>query len=197
MLPGRITATSLEGDRLHERVSSGSEERSGSHHRYTGIPGAEAGPTLASPSADPETGALAVDVRVGPALVTRHLDDRVLVCEPDASMSRDAGQGFFAADTRFVSGYRLRLGGTAPVLLSSAGVSSFGARFEFTNPELNTALGALAADTVHLRLERSLGGALHEDYDLVNFGPVAFDVTMEVSLECDFGDISPTPRPVV
>ena len=118
-----------------------------------------------------------------------HLDDRVLVCEPDASMSRDDGQGFFAADTRFVSGYRLRLGGTAPVLLSSAGVSSFGARFEFTNPKLKTALGALAADTVHLRLERSLGGTLHEDYDLVNFGPVAIDVTMEVSLECDFGDI--------
>ncbi len=130
-----------------------------------------------------------MDVGVGPDVVTLHLDDRVLVCEPDASMSRDSGHGFLAADTRFVSGYRLRLGGSAPVLLSSAAVSSFGARFEFTNPTLKTALGVLEADTVHLRLERSLGGGLHEDYDLINYGPDAIDVTMEISVECDFSDI--------
>ena len=130
-----------------------------------------------------------MDVRVGPALVTLHLDDRVVVCEPDGSMSSDAGQGFFAADTRFVSGYRLRFGGVAPVLLSSAGVSPFGARFEFSNARLRTALGIVNADTLHLRLERSLAGGLHEDYDVVNHGPVPVDLTLEVSLECDFGDI--------
>ncbi len=130
-----------------------------------------------------------MDVVVGPALVTLHLDDRVVVSEPDGSMSRDSGHGFFAADTRFVSGYRLRLGGVAPVLLSSSAVSPYGARVEFTNPLLSTALGPLQADAVHLRLERSLGAGLHEDYDVVNYGAVAVDLTMEISLECDFGDL--------
>lgn len=134
-------------------------------------------------------GAFTMDVSVGPNVVTLHLDDRVLVCSPDATISSDDGQGFLAADTRFVSGYRLRLGGAAPVLLSSAAVSSFGARFEFTNPKLVTARGVLATDTVHLRVERSLGGGVHEDYDLVNYGPDAIELTMEISLESDFGDI--------
>ena len=38
-------------------------------------------------------------------------------------------QGFFAADTRFVSGYRLRLGRTQPVLLNSAVIQPWSARF--------------------------------------------------------------------
>ncbi len=128
-------------------------------------------------------------IGVGPDLVTLHLDDRIMVSAPDASMSRDAGHGFFASDTRFVSGYRLRVGGAAPVLLSSEAVSSFGARFEYTNPRLTTALGVSAADTLHLRLERSLGAGLHEDYDVVNYGTDPVDVTMEISLESDFGDV--------
>lgn len=104
-------------------------------------------------------------------------------------MSRDSGHGLFAADTRFVSGYRLRLGGTVPVLLSSASVSPFGARFEFSNARLGTALGIVDPDVLHLRLERSLCGGLHEDYDLTNHGKVPVDMTLEMSLESDFGDI--------
>ncbi len=130
-----------------------------------------------------------MDVRVGPDLITLHLDDHVLVCDVDGRMSRDSGQGFFAADTRFVSGYRLRLGGTAPVLLASAAVSAFGARFEFTNPRLRSPNGDIEPGALHLRLERAMGGGLHEDYDLVNYGPSAVAITMEVSLECDFADI--------
>ncbi len=130
-----------------------------------------------------------MEVSVGPDLITLHLDDHVLVCDPDGKMSRDAGHGFFAADTRFVSGYRLRLGNVEPVLLTSGAVSAFGARFEFTNPTLRSPEGNIPSESLHLRVERSLGGGLHEDYDLVNYGPHAVDLTMEVSLECDFADV--------
>ncbi|MEZ5411565.1 MAG: glycogen debranching N-terminal domain-containing protein [Acidimicrobiales bacterium] len=130
-----------------------------------------------------------MDVQVGPDLLTIHLDDQVLVCDLDGSMSRGAGHGFFAADTRFVSGYRLRLGGVAPTLRNSATASAFGARFEFTNPALRSPDGGIEPESLHLRLERSVGHGLHEDYDLVNYGRRAATVTLEVSLECDFADV--------
>lgn len=130
-----------------------------------------------------------MSIRVGPDVVSLHLDDHMLVCGPDAEMDRDAGQGFFAADTRFVSGYRLRLGGVPPKSLTASAVSAFGARFEFTNPLLATALGPVAPDSLHLRLERSLGGGVHEDYDLVNHSKDRVELSFEISLECDFGDI--------
>lgn len=130
-----------------------------------------------------------MSIRVGPDVVSLHLDDHMLVCGLDARMDRDAGQGFFAADTRFVSGYRLRLGGVSPASLTATAVSVFGARFEFTNPLLMTRLGPVAADSLHLRLERSLGGGVHEDYDIVNYSKELVEFTLEVSLESDFGDI--------
>jgi glycogen debranching enzyme len=130
-----------------------------------------------------------VDVRVGPDVIVIHLDDEVLVCGRDARMSRDDAHGFFVADTRIVSGYRLRLGGAAPTLRNSSAVSSYGARFEFTNPSLRTPEGRLDADSLHLRLERSIGGGLHEDYDIVNYADHAIEVRLEISLECEFGDI--------
>jgi glycogen debranching enzyme len=128
-------------------------------------------------------------VQVGPPLITIHFDEHVLVCELDAKMSRHKGQGYFASDTRFVSGYRLRLGATEPVLLNSSSVEYFSARFEFTNPPLETATGHVPADTLHLRLDRTVSSGVHEDYDLTNYGRERVRVVLEASLECDFADI--------
>jgi len=47
-----------------------------------------------------------------------------------------AGAVVVLADTRLVSRYDLRLGGRRPVLLDSAAIRPFSARFEFTNPDL-------------------------------------------------------------
>lgn len=45
-----------------------------------------------------------MDVRVGPPTVTIHADDEFAVCEVDGEMSSTKEQGYFAADTRLVSG---------------------------------------------------------------------------------------------
>ncbi|MHB8877202.1 MAG: amylo-alpha-1,6-glucosidase [Myxococcaceae bacterium] len=131
-----------------------------------------------------------MSVQVGQHLVTMHFDDHILVCEPDARMSRPLGQGYFAADTRFVSGYRLKLGGLAPSLLNSSAVLAFSSRFEFTNPALPSATGGeVPAGTVHLRLDRTLTHGVHEDYQLANYHRAPIEVVLEASLECDFADI--------
>ena len=95
-----------------------------------------------------------MEVQVGPAVLTVHADDEVLVCDPDGCLSSTKEQGFFAADTRFVSGYRMRLGRTQPRLLNSAVVQPWSARFEFTNATVAAPSGVIPAQTLHLRLDR-------------------------------------------
>src|SRR6202035_1642694 len=110
-----------------------------------------------------------VEVSVGPPVVSTHFDDEVVFCEPRGGMSSTKEQGYFAADTRLVSGYRLKLGGERPILLSGAAVAHHSARFEFTNPPIVCSDGRqLPGGSLHLRLDRSVGPAIHEDYDLTN-----------------------------
>jgi len=45
-----------------------------------------------------------VEVSVGPPVVSIHFNDEFLVCEKSAEMSSTKDQGYFAADTRLVSG---------------------------------------------------------------------------------------------
>ncbi len=130
-----------------------------------------------------------MDIRVGPMAVTIHSDDEVLVCDPDGRMSSTKEQGYFARDTRFVSGYRLKLGRVTPVLLNSSAVEGCSARFEFTNPELATPDGPIPAQSLQLRLDRVVGHGIHEDYDLTNHSGSSVTVDLEVSIESDFADL--------
>lgn len=131
-----------------------------------------------------------MEVSVGPPTVTVHFDDEVAVCEPSAEMSSTKEQGYFAADTRLVSGYRLKICGERPVLINSAAVRDHSARFEFTNPAVIGASGEPVEEhCLHLRLDRTIGNGVHEDYDLTSYSrhPVVFE--LEVSIESDFADL--------
>ena len=131
-----------------------------------------------------------MEVHVGPAVVVVHADDEVVVSDPDGSISSTKDQGYFAADTRLVSGYRLKLGRLPPLLLNSSPVEPFSSRFEFTNPDLFAASGGrVPAQTLHLRVDRSVGHGVHEDYDVVNYGRQRVEVDLEVSVESDFADL--------
>ena len=72
-------------------------------------------------------------VQVGPSSITINRDDRFLVCQPDGRILGGPDDGFFTRDTRFISGYDLRINGRRPVLLNSAPIQFFSARFEYTN----------------------------------------------------------------
>src|SRR5438067_4526568 len=130
-----------------------------------------------------------MEVQVGPSVITIHADDEVVVCEPDTKMSSTKEQGYFARDTRFISGYRLKMARVSPVLLNSAAVQPYSGRFEFTNPALIAASGACAAQTLHLRVDRQVGHGVHEDYDLVNYGRRPVALILEASFESDFADL--------
>ncbi len=132
---------------------------------------------------------LTLPIQVGPATITINRDDRVLVTRPDARIEADGEQGLFASDTRFVSAYDVWLNGRAPVLLNSAPIRYFSARYEFTNPALIDPSGPIPASTLALRLDRTISGGLHEDYDLVNYGRDVAIVTLDLRIHSDFADI--------
>ncbi len=132
---------------------------------------------------------LTLPVQVGPSTITINRDDRILVTRPDARIEAEAEQGFFTSDTRFVSAYDVWLNGHSPVLLNAAPIRYFSARYEFTNPALLDASGPIAASTLALRIDRTVSGGLHEDYDLVNYGRQVAVITLEVRIHSDFADI--------
>ena len=135
-----------------------------------------------------------MDVPVGPPVVTIHSDDEVLVCEPGGGLSRTSEHGYFVSDTRLVSGYGLRLGGVDPVLMNSSEVEHHSARFEFVNARFPTMADAVAEGEVHLRLDRTVGNGVHEDYSVVNHSRVPVKVDLAVSIESDFADIFDVKR---
>src|SRR5664279_2608521 len=131
-----------------------------------------------------------MEVRVGPAAVTIHSDGEFAVSDVTGEMSSTSEQGYFVSDTRLVSGYRLKLCRVRPILSNSSAVETHSARFEFTDPHLLGNDGAqISAQCLHLRLDRTIGHGIHEDYDLTNYSRQPVAVSLEVSIESDFADL--------
>jgi hypothetical protein len=131
-----------------------------------------------------------MEVSVGPPTITIHSDDEVVVCEPSAEMSSTKEQGYFVADTRIVSGYRLKICGAQPLALNASAVRHHSARFEFTNHSVIEANGlALSERCLHLRLDRTIGPGVHEDYDVTSYASRPVVIELEVSIESDFADL--------
>ncbi len=129
-------------------------------------------------------------INVGPFNLVTHLDDEILISEPNGRISSNRQQGYFIADTRLVSGYRLRIARDAPVLLNSSAVTDSSGRFEFTNSRFIDDLGTeVPENSLHLELDRVLGRGLHEDYELTNFTDFAINLIIEISIESDFADV--------
>ena len=129
-------------------------------------------------------------VQVGPATITINRDDRVLVCQPDGSILGSSDDGFFTRDTRFLSGYRLRLNGQSPVLLNAAPIRFFSARFEHTNPALLDRDGPIAAPEPRdpPRPHRS-PAASTRTWTSSNYARRPVRLNVELELLSDFADI--------
>ena len=130
-----------------------------------------------------------MEIRVGPPTLTIHADEQFLVCAPDATIAPQHQQGYFSSDTRIASRYQLTLADTPPTLLNSAVVAPFSARHEFANADMFTRRGRLAANQVHLRLDRTIHHGVHEDYDLTNYSPTVVEFDLQVRIEGDYADL--------
>ena len=132
---------------------------------------------------------MSLPIQVGASTITINRDDRFIVCETDGRIRQDAAEGFFARDTRFVCDYDLFVNGQRPMLLDASTVEFYSARFEYTNPELLDPDGRIPAQTFGLRVDKTISGGVHEDYDVTSYARRPIRVTMEIAIESDFADI--------
>jgi glycogen debranching enzyme len=93
--------------------------------------------------------------------------------------------GFFAHDTRFLSRLVLRVGGTAPLLLSSGRVEHFRAAFYLRNGTAN----GIPRDAISVARERFVSVGMQERITLRNESTERIEIDVALEAEADFADI--------
>src|SRR5512141_2085170 len=89
------------------------------------------------------------------------------------------GLGLYARDTRFLSHFRMTVGGRDPVLLSSSSERGYMSHVDLTNPDLYEGDEVVVPQqTLNIRRIRVINGRLFERVRVKNYN--AFAVTLDV-----------------
>lgn len=99
---------------------------------------------------------------------------------------RNASMGLFCSDTRFLSRLELQIDGRSPVLLSSTADKGFVISVLCTNPRLDD---NLPAETLGIRREIVLNGALFEELEVSNYSTSSVSFELSISFDADFVDL--------
>src|SRR5581483_7497886 len=113
---------------------------------------------------------MAIEVTVGPPLITINHGNTFVVSEPNGSITPHTDQGIYSRDTRFVSSYQLFINGQGWSLQNSGAVAYFAFRAYLINPQTDTEFGKIEGSTIGMMFNRSVRGGIHEDFDLHNYG---------------------------
>ena len=128
------------------------------------------------------------------------LEDRVILKENrvfavsdaagDIPLGNELGLGLYHLDTRFLSGFELRLNGSEPILLSSSVDRAYVATFQLVNPTLTRAGGgSTGKQTLSLRRTRFIQGGLHERVGVQNCNQEPVELSLDFAFDADFKDI--------
>ncbi|ADI64688.1 amylo-alpha-1,6-glucosidase [Trichormus azollae] len=132
-----------------------------------------------------------VSERPQPTLTVKD-DDLFLVTDTIGNISGcslqdgNASMGLFCADTRFLSRLELQINGRSPVLLSSTADKGFALSVLCTNPRIDNHLNA---DTIGIRRELVLNGALFEEIEVANYSTTSITFELSLSFDADFVDL--------
>ncbi|MDF5718283.1 MAG: amylo-alpha-1,6-glucosidase [Rhizonema sp. NSF051] len=94
--------------------------------------------------------------------------------------------GLFCADTRFISRLELQIEGRSPILLSSTADKGFSLSVLCTNPKIED---RLRADTIGIRRDLVLNGALFEELEVSNYSTTSISFELSISFDADFVDL--------
>src|SRR5215831_18483262 len=123
---------------------------------------------------------MALEVTVGPPVLTINNGHTFLVSELDGSIVPASDQGLYSHDTRYLSGYQLYFNGVSWTLLNSGAIAFYASQTHLINPRVVTEDGVIAPGTVALRLSRTLSEGLHEDLDIRNYSGKALHIILEM-----------------
>jgi glycogen debranching enzyme len=132
---------------------------------------------------------MAIEVTVGPPLITITRGNTFVLAEPDGCISAYTDQGIYSEDTRFVSNYEMFADGVRLVLQNSGAIAYYASRAYLTNPRIITEYGAIEAGTLSVTFSRAVQDGVHEDLDIRNYGTQRVQFSLEISLRTDFADI--------
>jgi glycogen debranching enzyme len=98
----------------------------------------------------------------------------------------NSSMGLFCCDTRFLNRLELQIEGRSPVLLSSTAEKGFSLSVLCTNPKIDE---RLRAETVGIRREVVLNGALFEEIEISNYSTTTVNFELSISFDADFVDL--------
>jgi glycogen debranching enzyme len=137
---------------------------------------------------------MAIEVTVGPPLITINHGNTFVLSEPDGSITAHTEQGIYSRDTRYVGAYTFFADGEHWILQTSGAIAYFAFRAFLTNPRIVTEYGPIEPATLGLVFHRSVHEGIHEDFDLHNYGMTRARFNLEIAPRTDFADIFEVKR---
>ncbi len=132
---------------------------------------------------------MALEVTVGPPVITINHGNTFLFSELDGSITNASDQGFYSRDTRYISRYQLYIDGKPWTLLNSGAIAYYASRTYLVNPKVTTEHGEISPGTLGCVLSRTVAEALHEDIDIRNYSSKDLRFNLEILIRTDFADI--------
>ncbi|MBO0753508.1 MAG: amylo-alpha-1,6-glucosidase, partial [Bradyrhizobiaceae bacterium] len=128
------------------------------------------------------------EITVGPPQLVIHQDHTILVAGDDGQIPFGTSKGLYFFDTRVISAWQIYANGERWELLNSGSVGHYAARIFLINKKIKTEQGDIPPRTLGLTLSRAIGGGVHEDIDIVNYGP-CLRFNLEIAIRSDFADL--------
>jgi glycogen debranching enzyme len=139
-------------------------------------------------------------VRLRPLSDTFHIsqDRAILATALDGFIPQDSHHGLFISQTRMLCRYQCVLGGRPlhPVALSNVEQHSWLGYYVALPPQIDPAptdrgsglMEKLSERSLEVRISRTIGGGMHEDWDIVNYTQEIARFDLELMIDADFAD---------
>jgi glycogen debranching enzyme len=132
---------------------------------------------------------MAIEVTVGPPLITINRGNTFVLCEPDGCITAYTDQGIYSRDTRYVSNYEIFADGHPWILQNSGAIAYYASRSYLTNPRVMTEYGDIEPATLSLVFSRAVSDGIVEEIEIYNYSMKRVRFNFEISLRTDFADI--------
>lgn len=134
--------------------------------------------------------AMSFKVQVGPAQISIHQGQTVLVSEPDGAIHWPSDHGLYFLDTRVISAWAAYANGEEWGLLNGGAVAYDEAHIFLTNRAVATQEGAIPPRSLSFVIARKIRPQeLGETLTLTNHGLTAACFNLEIAIRSDFADI--------
>jgi glycogen debranching enzyme len=133
---------------------------------------------------------MAVKVSIGPPILTINQGSTVMVTDLGGEIALESEQGVLAADTRFVSVYKICSNGRPWTRLASSATTYLSAKIYLVNQSFTAQEGEEVPEhALSLTISRVAHGGIHEDLDVTNYSQKPIRFNLELTLHSDFADL--------